>query len=169
MFFVNEAAPLRWKLFVLDLPGGELKVYFSPAGIGRLVLPGCSLDPQDELLYTVEKPPWPGLEEELQAYFQGREIRGNYPLLAGAYAPWTLKVLQLTAAIPFGETRTYGEIARAAGKPRGARAAGRALGRNCTPLLIPCHRVIGQGNKLVGFGSGLAWKEKLLALEGHNF
>ena len=166
MFFVNETAASPWKLFVLDLPVGELKIYFKGNAIGHVVLPRCNPVQGLESAVGVTELPWPGLAQELRAYFQGREIRGSYPLLADGYSSWTLRVLQLTAAIPFGETRTYGALARAAGKPQGGRAAGQALGRNCTPLLVPCHRVIGVGKKLVGFASGLEWKEILLALEG---
>ncbi len=169
MLFVNEAAPLLWQKWVLELPWGELRLYFSEAGIGHLVLPGDSFGLQGEPPFaTAGELPWPGLETELQDFIlRGREIRGMYPLLAQGYSAWTMKVLQLTAAIPFGETLTYGEIAASAGNRGGARAVGQALGRNDTPLLIPCHRVIGQKGALVGFGSGLIWKRRLLALEGH--
>ncbi len=170
MYFVFAADSPGWKLYLLELPPGPLKIYFKEAGIGYVVLPLCL--PAAELEAAVQVPglPWPGLAPELKAYFEGgREIRGSYPLLAGTYSAWTLKVLQLTAVIPFGETRTYGEIARLAGNERGARAAGQALGRNCTPLLIPCHRVLGAGKRLTGFGAGLAWKARLLALEGCSF
>ena len=169
MFFVNKGAPLLWQRWVLGLPWGELKLYYSEFGIGKLVLPGDSVGPQGEPPFVVAgELPWPGLETELQGFFQGREVRGTYPLLADVYSPWTRKVLQLTKAIPFGETRTYGGIAFAAGNPQGAQAVGQALGRNDTPLLIPCHRVIGQKGELGGFSSGLMWKRRLLMMEGHD-
>lgn len=164
MFFVNKAAPLHWKLFVLDLPWGELKILFSNEGIGRVILPGCALALQEEA-YALEKPPWPGLEAELKNYFQGHEIKGKYPLLACGYAAWTLKILQLTVAIPFGKTCSYGEIAGTAGKPQGARAVGQVMARNNTPILVPCHRVVGHNGGLGGFSSGLEWKQRLLNLE----
>ncbi|MBE7462613.1 MAG: MGMT family protein [Planctomycetes bacterium] len=69
--------------------------------------------------------------------------------------------------IPFGEVRTYGDLARAAGSPLAVRAAGQACGSNPIVLFLPCHRVVaskGPG----GFGAGLAWKRKLLALEGYD-
>jgi len=171
MFFVYAEVPLRWQRWVLKLPGGELRLYFSASGIGQLTLKptaGWKPAPQDEPPFTDGELPWPGLGEELSAFFQGREIKGEYPLLAGVYSSWTLKVLELALAIPFGQTSTYGEIARAAGKPRGARAAGWALGRNRTPLLVPCHRVIGSNGALGGFALGLAWKRRLLTLEGNK-
>lgn len=168
MYFVNEKEPLLWQRWLLQLPWGELKLYFSEAGIGHLVLPDTPFGLQSEPPSLAGELPWPGLEAELRDFFQGWEIRGTYPLLADGYSPWTRKVLQLTAAIPFGKTRTYGEIAAAAWNGRGARAVGQALGRNATPLLIPCHRVVGQKGALGGFGSGLTWKRRLLALEGHD-
>lgn len=67
--------------------------------------------------------------------------------------------------IPFGETRSYGEIAREIGSPKGARAVGMACNRNPILLMIPCHRVVGSTGKLVGFACGLPMKEKLLHLE----
>lgn len=171
MFFVHEEAPTRWQRWVLKLPGGELRLYFSALGVGMLTLKptaGWKPAPQDEPPFEDGEVPWPGLVEELCAFFQGREIKGKYPLLAGDYSPWTLKVLELAVAIPFGQTSTYGEIARAAGKRRGARAAGQALSRNRTPLLVPCHRVIGSKGNLGGFALGLDWKRRLLALEGNK-
>jgi methylated-DNA-[protein]-cysteine S-methyltransferase len=75
-------------------------------------------------------------------------------------------VLRATRAIPRGAVRTYGEVARRVGRPRAARAVGQALHRNPVPLLVPCHRVIGAGGRLVGFGSGIGEKQRLLRLEG---
>jgi len=78
------------------------------------------------------------------------------------------RVLQATRAIPYGETRTYGEIARAAGSPRGARAVGQAEKNNPIPVIIPCHRVIGADGAMVGYGGpeGVDLKARLLKLEG---
>ena len=67
--------------------------------------------------------------------------------------------------IPYGETKTYGEVARAVGDPGGARAVGVACNRNPVPVIVPCHRIVGAGGKLVGFGGGLPRKVTLLELE----
>ena len=67
--------------------------------------------------------------------------------------------------IPFGETISYGELARRIGNPNASRAVGLANGSNPIPIIIPCHRVIGSNGKLTGYGGGLPIKEKLLALE----
>jgi O-6-methylguanine DNA methyltransferase len=70
------------------------------------------------------------------------------------------------AAIPYGETRSYLQIAVAIGSPRAVRAVGAANGANPVPIVVPCHRVIGANGKLVGYGGGLAMKKRLLELEG---
>lgn len=74
-------------------------------------------------------------------------------------------ILEAAARIPAGRTATYGEVAAGAGKPGAARAAGGALGRNRWPVLLPCHRVVGAGGSLTGFGKGLPAKKALLAFE----
>nr|MDA8029115.1 MGMT family protein [Nitrospiraceae bacterium] len=74
-------------------------------------------------------------------------------------------VLEETRRIPFGETLTYGELAKRIGRPRAARAVGGALGRNPLPFLIPCHRVVGQGGALTGYSEGVGVKRALLAWE----
>ena len=75
-------------------------------------------------------------------------------------------MLTACAAIPFGETRSYAEMASAAGSPRAFRAAGSALGANPIPVIVPCHRVLRSGGALGGYGGGLPAKRKLLELEG---
>jgi methylated-DNA-[protein]-cysteine S-methyltransferase len=82
--------------------------------------------------------------------------------------PFQIQVLQIVFSIPYGGTRTYGEIAYDIGNPKAARAVGRANATNPMPLVIPCHRVIGSDGKLRGYGGGegLATKEWLLQMEG---
>lgn len=83
-------------------------------------------------------------------------------------APFNARVYETTRAIPPGQTRTYGEIARAIGDPSAARAVGQALGRNPFPIVVPCHRVVGANNRLVGFSAtgGIATKLRMLQIEG---
>ena len=78
-------------------------------------------------------------------------------------------IWQALCEIPFGELKSYGELAAAAGSPRACRAAGSACGANHLPIIIPCHRAIAAQKKIGGFGLGLDLKRKLLALEGHTF
>lgn len=79
--------------------------------------------------------------------------------------PFQLQVWRAVATIPFGETRTYAEIARVIGRPAATRAVGAANGANPLPLVIPCHRVIGSDGSLTGYGGGIALKARLLAWE----
>lgn len=86
--------------------------------------------------------------------------------LAPQGTAFELAVWERLRAIPYGQTRSYGELARALGRPDAARAVGRANGANPIPIVVPCHRVIGADGSLTGFGGGLAAKQTLLELEG---
>ncbi len=88
------------------------------------------------------------------------------PLDLSAGTSFQQSVWRALETIPLGQTRSYGEIARAIGKPKGVRAVGGACGANPIPVLVPCHRVLAAGGKLGGFSSGLHWKRKLLECEG---
>ena len=103
-------------------------------------------------------------QEQIEAYFRGERTAFTIPLqLAGT--EFQKKVWAALCAIPFGETRTYGEIAKSIGNKNGSRAVGNANSKNPIPLLVPCHRVIGANGKLTGFAHGLSIKQKLLTLE----
>jgi methylated-DNA-[protein]-cysteine S-methyltransferase len=101
---------------------------------------------------------------QLRAYFAGKLEKFDLPL-APEGTPFQLEVWKQLCEIPYGETISYGELARRIGKPNAARAVGLANGSNPIPIVIPCHRVIGSNGKLTGYGGGLPIKEKLLALE----
>ena len=103
-------------------------------------------------------------EAQLHAYFAGELTDFDLPL-EPAGSPWQRRVWSALSAIPYGETRTYGDIARAVGNPAASRAVGTANNRNPIALIIPCHRVIGADGSLTGYGGGLALKERLLAHE----
>jgi methylated-DNA-[protein]-cysteine S-methyltransferase len=101
---------------------------------------------------------------QLQAYFAKDLTQFDLPLkLTGT--EFQLAVWKELRDIPYGETMSYGELARRIGNPNASRAVGAANGANPIPIVIPCHRVIGQNGKMVGFGGGLAIKEALLKLE----
>jgi methylated-DNA-[protein]-cysteine S-methyltransferase len=106
--------------------------------------------------------------ELLKEYFQGKETKFNVPLDHEGQPPFFKKIWKVARTIPYGEVRTYGWLAEKAGKPGGMRAAGQAMARNPTPIIVPCHRVIRSDGKLGGFSAGLQWKVKLLELEGVN-
>jgi methylated-DNA-[protein]-cysteine S-methyltransferase len=105
------------------------------------------------------------LRGQLAEYFAGR--RQDFDLtLAPKGTEFELSVWEQLRRIPFGETRSYGEIAQAIGRPGAARAVGRANGANPIPIVVPCHRVIGSDGSLTGFGGGLEAKSRLLEIEG---
>ena len=109
----------------------------------------------------------PVLEEaatQLEEYFAGERTDFGLPMeLDGT--PFQREVWAELARIPYGETISYGELARRVGRPRGPRAVGQANGRNPIPIIVPCHRVLAS-NGIGGYGGGLKVKRALLALEG---
>ena len=103
--------------------------------------------------------------KQLTEYFDGRRRRFDLPVdLYGT--PFQLRVWRELQSIPYGEVRSYKELARAIGAPKAVRAVGGANNKNPVPILVPCHRVIGSNGSLVGYGGGLSIKEYLLKLEG---
>ncbi len=102
--------------------------------------------------------------QQLAEYFAGERKQFDVPLaLRGT--PFQLEVWRALQRIPYGETRTYADIARAIGRPTATRAVGGANGANPIPIIIPCHRVIGSNGGLTGFGGGIDVKRRLLDLE----
>jgi methylated-DNA-[protein]-cysteine S-methyltransferase len=107
------------------------------------------------------------LRRQLAEYFAGE--RREFDLtLAPEGTPFERSVWEELRRIPFGETRSYGEVARAIGRPNASRAVGRANGANPIPIVVPCHRVIGADGSLTGFGGGLEAKSRLLEIEGRR-
>ncbi len=102
--------------------------------------------------------------DELLEYFAGTRTEFTVPL-SPAGTDFQRAVWRALQRIPYGETRTYGEIAEAVGRPGAARAVGTANHRNPIPIIIPCHRVVGSNGQLCGFGGGLGVKRRLLELE----
>ena len=106
-------------------------------------------------------------ERQLDEYFAGERKVFNLPL-APKGTEFQKKVWAALRDIPYGETRSYGQIAAAVGNPKASRAVGMANHRNPISIIVPCHRVIGADGRLVGFGGGLWIKERLLKLEKEN-
>ncbi|WP_203926174.1 methylated-DNA--[protein]-cysteine S-methyltransferase [Virgisporangium ochraceum] len=103
--------------------------------------------------------------EQLTEYFEGTLTEFDLPLVVRSGSEFERKVWDRIAAIKYGETTTYGSIATELGDPGAARAVGIACNHNPLPIVVPCHRVVGAGGKLVGFGGGLPRKVHLLELE----
>ena len=102
--------------------------------------------------------------EQLEEYFEGKRREFDLPLqLSGT--PFQMRVWRALQAIPYGETRSYGEVARMVGCPKAARAVGAANGANPLAIVVPCHRVIQSDGRLGGYGGGLRLKQFLLDLE----
>lgn len=101
---------------------------------------------------------------QLQEYFARRRTTFDLPLLPSG-TPFQRAVWRAMAEIPYGEVRTYGQIAAAIGKPGACRAVGQAANRNPIWIVIPCHRVVGSNNRLTGYAGGLPMKQALLDLE----
>ena len=116
----------------------------------------------------IEDPAWPVLRAcaaQLAEYFAGERGRFDLPL-APRGTPFQRRVWQEIAKVPYGLTITYSELAKRAGAPGSARAAGAATGRNPLALVVPCHRIVATGGSLTGYAGGLARKARLLGLEG---
>ncbi len=156
---------------VTDSPVGPLLVAATDRGLCRV-----AFDPDEERtleelarLYgaRVLRSPRPleAARRELDEYFARRRTAFDLPVDVGALPGFQQLVLTALARVPYGETATYGGLARRIGKPRAARAVGGALNRNPVPIVLPCHRVVGTSGKLVGYAGGLERKRALLALE----
>jgi methylated-DNA-[protein]-cysteine S-methyltransferase len=103
---------------------------------------------------------------QLDEYFEGKRRLFELELDLGlADKPFSRRVLEELAHVPYGEVTTYGSLAAQAGRPRAARAVGTVMNRNPIPIVLPCHRVVGASGSLVGYGGGLPRKEALLRLE----
>lgn len=113
----------------------------------------------------VDGPPPDDVKDQLDGYFAGTLTSFTLTRAQPKGSDFERAVWERIAAIPYGETVTYGRIAAQVGEPDAARAVGVACNRNPVPIVVPCHRVVGAGNKLVGFGGGLPRKRHLLELE----
>jgi methylated-DNA-[protein]-cysteine S-methyltransferase len=157
----------------VDSPFGTLQAAVTRRGLVRLAFPE---EPLDEFLERLSRRLSPlivaapaaldPVRRELDEYFSGRRRAFDLALDWALITPFARRVLRKTAAIPYGGHLSYAEVAAEAGSPRGARAAGNALGSNPIPIVIPCHRVLHSGGGLGGYGGGLDRKRFLLELEG---
>lgn len=147
----------------IESPVGPLVLAASDTGLHHVVFANSKrtkLDPEwregADLLKEVI--------QQLRAYFASELETFDVPL-APEGTKFQQNVWSELCGIPYGETISYGELAKRVGNPKASRAVGAANGQNPIPIIIPCHRVIGSDGKLTGFGGGLPIKEKLLALE----
>ncbi len=153
----------------MESPVGKLRLVASEKGLvailwenddpRRVILGDLRDDDREPILIETER--------QLKEYFEGKrqcfsislDIRGT---------PFQKSVWEALLAIPFGETRTYGQVAKQLGKPNAMRAAGAASGRNPLSIVVPCHRVIGSSGELTGYAGGVEAKTTLLKIESES-
>jgi len=157
----------------IDSPFGTLHAATTERGLVCLAFPEESVEVFLERLSRKLSPrivasarALAPVRRELDEYFAGRRRNFELDLDWSLITPFARRVLRMTAAIPYGGYLSYAEIAAEAGSPRGARAAGNALGSNPIAIVIPCHRVLHSGGGIGGYGGGLDRKRYLLELEG---
>lgn len=162
-------ADLKFAVFKTDF--GWMGILGSAAGLLELTLPQTSSQAAraqlgDKINLATNSPRfYEDLIGRLRGYFKGnREIFPDKLDLLEA-TDFQCRVWQAARAIPYGETRSYSWVAAKIGKPYAVRAVGQALGKNPLPIVIPCHRVLGNDGKLCGFRGGLQMKQYLLKLE----
>jgi methylated-DNA-[protein]-cysteine S-methyltransferase len=152
----------------LDTPIGKLLVAGDEQGVHRITFPtkgkpGEAALPEAGWTESVRGPVKEAVRQ-LKEYFAGRRTEFDLPLAPDGTG-FQKSVWRHLRDIPYGETISYGELARRLGNPKASRAVGAANGSNPLPIVIPCHRVIGSNGKMTGFGGGIPVKEALLALE----
>jgi methylated-DNA-[protein]-cysteine S-methyltransferase len=148
----------------IESPLGPLLLVADEAGLRRIDFENGRQRAKADPAWKENAAPLKETVRQLNAYFAGKLENFDLPLAPQGTA-FQLKVWQRLCDIPFGETMSYGELAKRIGNPKASRAVGLANGSNPIPIIIPCHRVIGSNGKLTGYGGGLPIKEKLLALE----
>ena len=146
---------------------GELLLAGEADALSMIGFPEGAMrrDPAADWIYN--EAPFVAVREQLEEYFSGQRKSFDLPLaLQGT--EFQVSVLEALQGIPYGETTSYGAIAKQIGRPKAVRAVGAANGRNPIPIIVPCHRVIGSSGDLTGFGGGLDTKAALLRLEAEN-
>jgi methylated-DNA-[protein]-cysteine S-methyltransferase len=151
----------------IESPIGDLLLAGDADGLSYIGFPKGSMRREPESDWIFNEKPLEDARRQLSEYFAGERRRFDLSLrLSGT--DFQVSVLQALQEIPYGETVSYGEIARRIGRPKAVRAVGAANGRNPLPIVVPCHRVIGSTGDLTGFGGGLDTKEALLRLEAEH-
>jgi methylated-DNA-[protein]-cysteine S-methyltransferase len=153
----------------IESPVGKLKLVASSNALvavlwererpNRVKLDTMTLDPQHPILLETER--------QLAEYFSGERIQFDLPLQPDG-SEFQKKVWQALREIPFGQTRSYLDLAKALGSSKAARAIGAANGKNPLSIIVPCHRVVGADGSLTGFAGGVETKAALLALENRS-
>ena len=152
---------------IAESPVGDLFIASTPRGLCRI---SYTVEGQDEVVARifgarVLRTPLDEVRRELDEYFEGRRHDFDLPIDLRV-APFHEAVLHELARVPYGQTDTYGALAKRVGRPQAARAVGTVMNRNPIPIVLPCHRIVGANGSLTGYGGGLPAKRALLELEG---
>ncbi|MDQ1007327.1 methylated-DNA-[protein]-cysteine S-methyltransferase [Streptomyces sp. V4I23] len=149
---------------VVDSPYGPLTLVATDGVLSGLYMTGQRHRPGEETFGVPDETPFGAAVEQLAAYFARELTVFDLPMHCDG-TPFQRSVWDQLRRIPYGETRTYGELAEILGNKAASRAVGLANGRNPIGIIVPCHRVIGSSGSLVGYGGGLDRKKRLLAFE----
>lgn len=160
----SKLDPLLWN--ELSSPLGTLLLVGGRDGLHRVMLPGPRGPALPHAHWHRDDAALAEARRQLEQYFTGQRQRFELPL-APEGTPFQLAVLRALAEIPYGQTRTYADIARQLGQPKATRAVGAANRRNPLAIILPCHRVIGSDGSLTGYAGGLDAKRWLLRHEGN--
>jgi methylated-DNA-[protein]-cysteine S-methyltransferase len=163
---------VRFTLF--KTKGGWVAAAYSPVGLRALILPKKTLKEAKRALAAIlgnnltlgGGPKQTQLAEDLDKYFAGQKVKFIYPLDLSWGTHFQQQVWKTLRSIPYGQVKTYKEIAEYIKLDHAARAIGQAVARNPLPIVVPCHRVVASNGSLGGYSSGLNWKRRLLSLEG---
>lgn len=159
----KQARQLRQHM-VVDSPYGPLTLVATDGVLSGLYMTDQRHRPAEETFGEPCDEPFDEVVRQLDAYFARELTEFDLPLnLAGT--DFQRRVWEQLVRIPYGETRTYGELARDLGNPNASRAVGLANGKNPISIIVPCHRVIGSTGSLIGYGGGVDRKQRLLAFE----
>ncbi len=159
---------------VFNTAMGWVGVSASAKGVARIVLPKRSSEQARRLLggdtdsTSANHPDLDDLIGRLKSYFSDGSVDFPDSIDLSGCTPFQRRVWRAVRQIPYGETRSYGWVARKTGKARAARAVGQALSANLLPIIVPCHRVIAGDGGLGGFSDGLGLKRRLLRLEARR-
>lgn len=158
LFYYTEIKTPLGNLGLVSSSKGLVRIMFSPSDHQNIL---------KNLKWIESQTANEAVIAQLQEYFQGKRKEFSLPLdLRGT--PFQIKVWRALQKVRYGETATYGEIARKIGKPNAFRAVGNACGANPIPIVIPCHRIIGKNGDLTGFAGGLEIKRQLLEFEANT-
>ncbi len=163
---------MAYQLTVFNTDWGWIGAAISSQGLAGLVLPRPTRDAALQELRArwpdgeeVEAGAFDDLVDQVRRYLAGDLREFDVTLDLSAHTAFRQEVWQATRSIPYGETRTYAELAASAGRPGAYRAVGRAMATNPVPLVVPCHRVVRSDGGLGGYAGGLDTKERLLEME----